>query len=567
MIGDFAQVGESLPAEIHEICDCFDSAWRKAQVQERPALEDYLARVPGPARPVLLRELLRVELEYRTKRGETLAKDEFLRRFPDHSETVEQAWRQQNTGTASVLETFRRRPRFSVPSAYELSAKLPKLKGLAFIKQGGMGAVYKATDRLDRLIAVKVLPPELGEEPEFRKRFHEEAKALARLDHPNIVRIVDYDDCDGLFYFVMEYAEKGNLREKIKKNAGIPYNEAIDIILQVCAGLHFAHEKKVLHRDIKPENILVDAQDQVKIADFGISKLVDPQGTSRFLTDSDRIMGTDGYMAPEQRRAEKDIDCRADIFSLGVVFYELLTGELPEGAFDPPSEKGNSPQWLDDVVRRALRPRRDDRFRDVREMADSIRQRLQAHDNAVDALVSLPVAYQEAHDVDTVPTSSLTLPDLLETLGQGISAEKLGRIMSSFPNVPILDEIVAGLPQPLGEIAAKLKDHLQLPEASNDQCIIPDPGNLREWENKPGQELFVELTGRTDGKVWGIDTYTSDSNLATAAVHAGVLRPGEHGVVHVLILRDTGSYAGSTRNGVTSQSYGSWHGAYQLNRW
>jgi serine/threonine-protein kinase len=439
MTRKFAQLEDASRAQILEICDRFDGAWQAASAasaQERPVLEDYLAQAQERVRSVLLRELLQVELEYRTKRGEKFAIDEYLGRLRDHRETVAHAWRQMGTGPASAQDTFRPWSGFTVPSTEELAAKLTDLKGLVFIKQGGMGAVYKATDDLDRLVAIKILPPELGQDPEFRKRFKEEAKALARLDHSNIVRIYNLCHRDDLFYFVMEYAEKGNLRDRINKNAGIPYNEAIDITLQVCEGLQFAHENSVLHRDIKPENILVFAQSRVKVADFGIAKLLDPQRISSFHTESNRPMGTDGYMAPEQRRAEKDIDCRADIFSLGVVLYELLTGELPEGAFDPPSEKGNSPQWLDDVVRRALRPRRDDRFRDVREMADSIRKnhKLLVPGNSLAPVSQLTLPH-DTYAVDTARTASFRFPDdLIATLGEGISAENLATFLQSLLN-------------------------------------------------------------------------------------------------------------------------------------
>jgi predicted Ser/Thr protein kinase len=217
-----------------------------------------------------------------------------------------------------------------------------------------MGAVYKARQtKLDRIVAVKVLPPEWGKDPAFAERFAREAKALAKLTHPHIVAVHDFGESDGLFYLVMEYVDGANLRQLLNEGRFQP-GEALGIIPQVCEALHYAHEEGVVHRDIKPENILLDSKGRVKIADFGLAKLLNRPRAAFTLTGSQQVMGTLDYMAPEQRLRPQEVDHRADIYSLGVVFYEMLTGELPLGRFDPPSHKVKVDARLDEVVFRAL---------------------------------------------------------------------------------------------------------------------------------------------------------------------------------------------------------------------
>jgi hypothetical protein len=217
-----------------------------------------------------------------------------------------------------------------------------------------MGAVYKARQpKLDRLVAVKILPPDWGKDRGFADRFQREAKALARLSHPQIVGVHDFGEVDGLFYLVMEYVDGANLRHILREGRLQP-QEALAIIPQICDALQYAHEEGVVHRDIKPENILLDSKGRVKIADFGLAKLLNRPRAAFTLTGSQQVMGTLDYMAPEQRLRPQEVDHRADIYSLGVVFYEMLTGELPLGRFEAPSQKARVDARLDEVVFRAL---------------------------------------------------------------------------------------------------------------------------------------------------------------------------------------------------------------------
>jgi serine/threonine protein kinase len=246
---------------------------------------------------------------------------------------------------------------FQPPSVEQLAAMFPQLEILELLGKGGMGAVYKARQTgLDRLVAVKILPPEVGRDPAFAERFTREARALARLSHPNIVAIHDFGQTDGLFYFVMEFVDGANLRQAIQSSQLTPH-EALAIVPQICDALQYAHDEGIVHRDIKPENILLDKKGRVKIADFGLSKLLasgERESLDVSLTGTHQVMGTLRYMAPEQMQGTKTVDHRADIYSLGVVFYELLTGELPMGRFDPPSQKVEIDVRLDEVVLRAL---------------------------------------------------------------------------------------------------------------------------------------------------------------------------------------------------------------------
>ncbi len=259
-------------------------------------------------------------------------------------------------------------PAFVPPRPEDLAPHFPHLEILELLGRGGMGVVYKARQlRLDRLVALKILPPELGHDPAFAERFAREARAMARLTHPRIVGVHDFGESGGLFYLVMEYVEGANLRGLMRGGCLRP-EEALRIVPQVCDALQYAHEEGVVHRDIKPENILLDRRGNVKIADFGLAKLLGMMTPDSVLTGSRQVVGTLRYMAPEQMERPLHVDHRADIYSLGVVFYEMLTGELPIGRFDPPSKRARVDVRLDDVVFRALEKEPERRYQHASEV-------------------------------------------------------------------------------------------------------------------------------------------------------------------------------------------------------
>jgi serine/threonine protein kinase len=263
-------------------------------------------------------------------------------------------------------------PAFVPPAPADLAGHFPQLEILELLGQGGMGAVYKARQtKLDRLIAVKILPPEVARDPAFAERFMREARSLARLNHPHIVTVYDFGEANGLFYFSMEFVDGKNVRHLLEAGK-LPQAQALRIVPQVCEALRYAHDEGIVHRDIKPENILLDKKGRVKIADFGLAKLVGLTPAYLTLTGAHEVMGTLYYMAPEQTRRSHQVDHRADLYSLGVVFYEMLTGELPMGRFAPPSHKASVDARLDAVVLRALAREPENRYQDAGELKQDV---------------------------------------------------------------------------------------------------------------------------------------------------------------------------------------------------
>jgi len=263
---------------------------------------------------------------------------------------------------------------FVPPRPEELAPRFPQLEILELLGQGGMGAVYKARQPgLDRTVALKILPPGLGADPTFAERFTREARSLARLSHPNIVAVYDFGQAGDLYYFVMEYVDGVSLRQMERKERLEP-RQALDVVMQVCEALQFAHDAGIVHRDIKPENILIDTKGRVKIADFGLAKLLSRVPADVTLTQPQQVMGTPAYMAPEQIEHPADVDQRADIYSLGVVFYELLTGELPLGRFQPPSHRVQVDVRLDEVVLKTLAKEPERRYQQASQVRTAVEQ-------------------------------------------------------------------------------------------------------------------------------------------------------------------------------------------------
>jgi serine/threonine protein kinase len=252
--------------------------------------------------------------------------------------------------------------------------------------EGGMGVVYKAQDtKLDRPVAVKFLPSHLSSSQENKARFTQEAKAAAALNHPNILGVYDIDDQNGQTFFVMEYVEGHTLKSHItglKSGEGIPLRQALDWTIQIAQGLKAAHEKNIVHRDIKPENVMLTKDGSLKIMDFGIAKLRGSSG----LTKTGTSLGTLSYMSPEQAQGLA-ADHRSDVWSLGVVFYEMLTGELPfkaehEAALlylivheqpPVPSQLDRKiPHPVDSIVKKMLEKDRGHRYQNMEELVKSL---------------------------------------------------------------------------------------------------------------------------------------------------------------------------------------------------
>lgn len=259
-----------------------------------------------------------------------------------------------------------------LPDAADLAALLPAYEVGPLIGRGAMGAVYRARHRdLDRTVALKVLL--FHTQPAAVARFRTEARALARLDHPHIVRIFDVGESDGLCWLAMEFIDGTDLRRAMAERRLAPA-DILALVPQVCAALQYAHDQGVVHRDIKPENLLIDRAGQVHIADFGLAQLTDPGGDGQRLTAIGATMGTPHYMAPEQVEHPQTVDHRADLYALGVVFYEMLTGELPLGRFPPPSCKVTVDVRIDEVVLRALEKEPERRYQQARQFGSRVEQ-------------------------------------------------------------------------------------------------------------------------------------------------------------------------------------------------
>ncbi len=289
----------------------------------------------------------------------------------------------QALASRTLVEGDHRAPAGPPLTPEELAEKFPGYEILECLGRGGMGVVYKARQKsLDRIVAIKILPPERVGEARFSDRFAIEAATLAKLSHPNIVTVHDFGIADSqpstldsqpLYYIVMEYVDGVNLRDLLREGKLEP-QQALAIVPPICDALQYAHDKGIVHRDIKPENLLLDRGGRIKIADFGIASLMGAAG---------EIAGTPPYMAPEQNGA--NIDHRADIYALGVVLYEMLTGQRPEKDLIAPSRKVQIDVRLDEMVLRALEKEPERRYQTAGEFR-----------TVVETVAAAPSSAQEA---------------------------------------------------------------------------------------------------------------------------------------------------------------------------
>ncbi len=383
---------------------------------------------------------------------------------------------------------------FEPPSVSELAPLFPQLEILELIGKGGMGAVYKARQKqLDRIVALKILPPGIGSDPAFAERFTREARALAKLSHPGIVTLFEFgsvvqpeqkggkgeEEKGGrteissapqplfpsapLYYFLMEFVDGVTLRQLLLAGR-VSSREALAIVPQICDALQFAHDQGIVHRDIKPENILIDRRGRVKVADFGLAKIVANAGQTsasadsggspvissetastglesptnpqagqpapKELTDAGKVMGTPQYMAPEQMERPLEVDHRADIYALGVVFYQMLTGELPGKRIEPPSKKVAIDVRLDEVVLRALEKKPELRY-----------QQASILKTQVETIAEMEKEEQKAESekAETTGTASTLLKVLFQPV---LNLESLVRLLWGIAVVVVLGVVV-----------------------------------------------------------------------------------------------------------------------------
>jgi serine/threonine protein kinase/ankyrin repeat protein len=354
-------------------------------------------------------------------------------------------------GSGPALAATTPPARFVPPPVEELASLFPGLEILKLLGHGGMGAVYQARQtKLDRLVALKIIRPESASDAAFTERFLREARTLARLSHPSIVGIHDFGEVETglssgeeasqatLYFFVMEYVDGANLRQLIEAGELAP-ETAIGIVPQICEALQFAHDQGVVHRDIKPENILVDSRGQVKIADFGLARLTESSPRNFTLTGTHQVMGTPQYMAPEQMDGSRDVDHRADIYSLGVVFYEMLTGQVPAGHFDPPSKKVQIDVRLDEVVLRSLARDPERRYQQVSEVKTDI-ESISRTDQSVPtpSQSARPIEPQTSQRASSDPSLAATSPTM-----PGSGSDRLPAYVAN-PEAEISRKAIAG---------------------------------------------------------------------------------------------------------------------------
>jgi serine/threonine protein kinase/formylglycine-generating enzyme required for sulfatase activity len=370
------------------ICGRFADAWQAGQ---RPPIEEYLAEVVEPECPALLRELLVLELAYRRRAGETLAVEDYLRRFPDQAETVlalfgeggvwvgEQPLEGDSWGQSASTG-----PPPPLPRKADAPPRLGSYRILAKLGEGGFGVVYRGyDDDLRREVAIKVPRRERVARPADVAAYLAEARVLASLDHPHIVPVHDFGRTDeGLCFVVSKFIEGSDLRATITQ-ARPSAPEAAGLVAAVAEALHHAHRRGLVHRDIKPGNILLDHSGKPYVADFGLALKEDDFGKEAGLA------GTPAYMSPEQALGEGHrVDGRSDIFSLGVVLYELLTGRRPfrgetpselleqiaQVEVRPPRQVDDAiPKELERICLKCLAKRASERYTTAKDLADDLR--------------------------------------------------------------------------------------------------------------------------------------------------------------------------------------------------
>jgi serine/threonine-protein kinase len=390
---------------------------------------------------------------------------------------------------------------------YRLEAKLGS---------GGMSTVYLARDTtLDRAVAVKVMHREMSEQPDQLERFRQEARAVAKLSHPNVVSVIDAGEDGGYPYIVFEYVEGETLKARINRVGPLDAQEALAYAIEIARGLTVAHARKMVHRDIKPQNVLIDAEGRAKLTDFGISRQLEQDG----MTATGRVLGTTDYVAPEQAMG-RGTDQRSDIYALGVVLYETFTGEVP---FSADSQVGVAMKHVNEelpdvqalrpelsaasalVVERATAKDPAKRYAEIGEMIDDLSTALE-----VEAARAGSTTGEATSVLDAVPPASRKLSTrarwswgLAALVALIAAAVVVVILVDSSGHTPIVGNHESGTPQKSTGKAVALEG-----------ATAYDPeGDEREEEEI--EEYAID--GNPTGTSWTTEHYDTDTFAGTKA--------------------------------------------------
>jgi len=300
--------------------------------------------------------------------------------------------------------------RWEPPSPAELQGQMPGYTIEKLLGRGGMGAVYRGVQtNLDRPVAIKILPPGVEkEDPSFAERFKSEARLMARLTNPAVVGVYDFGtNLGGQLYFAMEYVDGSDVSQMIAAQGKLPPEHALAITAHVCDALQAAHELGIVHRDIKPANVLLNMKGQVKVADFGLAKVEDPG--QHGLTKTGYAMGTPDFVAPEALMLGTAVDGRADLYAVGVMLYQMITGNSPRGAFRPASVlvPGLDPRF-DAIIMKAMQHDRSDRHQSAAELRREL-----------DVILTVPFVRKDAPVSAAIPVAQMA-----QAPGQRSAAQK-----------------------------------------------------------------------------------------------------------------------------------------------